>query len=395
VTALGVYVDPDGWQNAGYTIRAAVDQLTQELDSADAGGGSGLRRTWSGPVADAFQNHWSGRYDRYGDLLYQAGRAANALIDFGGRLIDLQRQASLLEHQGLSAGLHLTMDGLGFMLPFGHENLVQEAQATLHYFLGESEREIAAMWTDIRMAVCDVVTVLESVSGALEDFQLLALDVTGDVVEWAVRGAVNDFIKDPLSVAGDFLDDEFKVFEIRAAHNEAVAKLLAKDWAGDADSDLRAAASSLVDDAESEVGVVKSYGEFVGHADIALAAVGAVVTIGETYVIACKQGWVSAFEDRAGDWARLAVAPVVGAGVDALLGTAAVAGIVASVPFLATVGVVVVTGIVCVGVGDIVQHEVDHHRAGTSRVLTDIGHEAEQAAIWSATETGLIPQSAS
>ena len=92
MSALGVTGDPGGWQHASDTIAAAVRQLADELDAADAQGGSGLRGAWYGPVADAYQELWSKRHGRYGDLLYQARRAASALVDFGERLANLQVQ---------------------------------------------------------------------------------------------------------------------------------------------------------------------------------------------------------------------------------------------------------------------------------------------------------------
>ena len=49
---LGLEADPEGWQHAGYTIAAVVNQLAEELDAADVRGGSGLRPSWSGPAPD-------------------------------------------------------------------------------------------------------------------------------------------------------------------------------------------------------------------------------------------------------------------------------------------------------------------------------------------------------
>ena len=125
MSALGVEGDPDGWQGAGYTIRAVAGRLASELDGADASGGGGLRQSWYGPMSEAYQNLWRQRHARYADLIYQAGRAASALIDFGEALIGLQQRAWDLERQWLGLGLHLSADGLSFA-GSGHSGAFQK-----------------------------------------------------------------------------------------------------------------------------------------------------------------------------------------------------------------------------------------------------------------------------
>ena len=396
--ALGLEGDPEGWQHAGYTISAVVNQLAEELDVADARGGSGLRPSWSGPVSEAYLELWARRHGRYGDLIYQAGRAASTLVQFGERLADLMYRASDLEHQWLYAGLHLTADGLWFMLPIGHENLAHEAQATLRGYLAQSENDLRAMRADLTAAIGDVVTVLVSVVDALADFQALELGVLGTSAHWgfdAVTREVKDLLGDPVGTASDVLSQEAGFFERRAEHNLKVANLLAEKWAADGDHDARIAGQSLVRDANTDV---KAAEGFKGLADIggnALMAIQVGVAFGDTYLDARKRGWVNAIEDNSRNWGMLAGGVAADAGVDLLLGTAVGAAAVASAPVLVTVGAVVVTGVVAVGVGDLVQHEVNKHRAGTTRMLTDIGHGIENASVWGATETGLIPGTAS
>lgn len=398
MSALGVEGDPDGWQHAGYTIRAVTSQLAEELDVADARAGSGLRPSWSGPMAEAYQSLWTRRQGRYGDLIFQAGRAATALIDFGERLADLMYRASDLERQWLGAGLHLTADGLWFMLPIGHENLTHEVEAMLHGCLSQSENDIRAMWADIKVAVDDVVTVLESVLSALADFSALELSVLGTGAGWAFDGAaweIKNAFHDIGGTGGDVLSHEAAIFEARADHNLKVANLLAKQWAEDGDHDARIAGESLVHDAKTDVKMAKGFHDLAdtaGHA-LLLAQIG-IAVVG-TGLDASKHGLATAIEDNSGAWASLAAGTAASYGVDALLGTAAMAGVVAGAPILVAVGAVVVTGVVAVGVGDVVQHQVKQHRAGTTRVLDDIGHGVEHATVWGGTETGLIRGTAS
>jgi len=395
---LGLEADPEGWQHAGYTISAVVNQLAEELDLADVRGGNGLRPSWSGPVSEAYLELWVRRHGRYGDLIYQAGRAASALIQFGERLADLVYRASDLERQWLGAGLHLTADGMWFMLPIGHENLAHEAQATLRGYLNQSENDLRAMRADIGAAIGDVVTVLVSVLDALADFQAIELGVLGAGASWAfdaVAWEVKDALHDPVRTASDVLSQEAGFFKRRAKHNLKVANLLAEKWAEDGDHDARIAGQSLIRDAKTDV---KAAGDFKDLADIggdALMVVQVGLAAGGTYLDARKRGWVNAIEDNSRNWGMLAGGVAADAGVDLLLGTAAGAAAVASAPVLVTVGAVVVTGVAAVGVGDVVQHEVNKHRAGTTRVLTDIGHGIENASVWGATETGLIPGTAS
>jgi len=397
--ALGLEGDPEGWQHAGYTISAVVNQLAEELDVADARGGNGLRPCWSGPVSEAYLELWARRHGRYGDLIYQAGRAASALVQFGERLADLMYRASDLEHQWLYAGLHLTADGLWFMLPIGHENLAHEAQATLHGYLTRSEEDIRAMRADLTAAIRDVVTVLVSVLDALADFQAIELGVLGTSARWAFEGAgwevKHAFYDDLLGTGSGILKHEGEAFKVRAEHNLKVADFLAEKWAEDGDHDARIAGQSLVRDARTDVKVAGDFKDFADIGEGALTAVQVGITFGGTYLDARKRGWVTAIEDNSRNWGMLAGGAAADAGVTWLLGTAAAAGVVAAAPVLVTVGAVVVTGVVAVGVGDLVQHEVTKHRAGTTRVLTDIGHGVEDASVWGAKETGLIPGTAS
>ena len=219
MSALGVTGDPAGWQHASDTIAAAVRQLTEELDAADVHGGSGLRGAWYGPVSDAHQELWSKRHGRYGDLLYQVGRAAGALGDFAGRLWNFQVRAANLESQWLSLGLHLTADGLSFTLPWGWENLEHELQSLLHARVAEAVRDVEAMWDDIRGAVSDLVTIVGSVIDAAEDFGAIELSVIGGAIAWEAKAVLADYRdwKEIPSHLNDFVIDAVKGPRSRAA----------------------------------------------------------------------------------------------------------------------------------------------------------------------------------
>ncbi len=394
MSALGVTGDPGGWQHAGDTIAATVRQLTDGLDAADAQGGSGLRGAWYGPVADAHQELWSKRHGRYSDLLYQAGRAAGALGDFAGRLWNFQAQATNLESQWLGIGLHLTPDGMSFTLPLGWENLEHDIQSLLHAQVAEAVREVEAMWEDIRGAVSDLVTIVESVVDAVADFDAIELSVTLAAVGWTAGTIWRDLIEHPLDVAGSVLGVEGDLIAARAAHNLAVAKSLSAEWLEDGDRDVQAAGRSILLDATDDKQLAEGFDDVTKAGGVALAVVAAGITVGQTYLDARKQGWVTAIENHAGSLAEAGAGFAVMAVSDALVG-GALAGAVVAAPVLVPVGLAVAGAIVVAGVGAGVNYEVGHHRAGTTRVLTDIGHAIADTATRSAEATGLSPASAS
>ena len=394
MSALGVHGDPGGWQHAGYTLGAAVTQLTEELQAADAVGGTGLRPAWQGPVAESYLAAWRTCHGHYGDLIHQVGRASGALIDFGERLADFQLRAARLESHWLSLGLHLTADGLRFTLPHGYAGLAHEVLATLRGFEAEAASDITAMWHDIAGAVADLVTILESVIDALEDYQVLSYTAVSAALGWAFHATVRDWSK-PWGPAGELMKKEIKAIKIRADHNLAVARELDAKWSKDADSHVRAAGRAVVRDAEDDVKAAEGLKGATKVGGRVLTAVTVAYTVGETVKTGLKQGWINSIEDHSDDLASLATGFGVGAAADALMGTAVMAGAVAAAPILVPVSIVVVGGLVCAGVGAGVKYEVDHHRGATTRSLTDIGQGIRDTAVWTGDHTGLIPQPAS
>jgi hypothetical protein len=394
MTALGVHGDPGGWQHAGDTLGAAVNQLTAQLETADAAGGSGLLPAWHGPVAESYAAAWRARHQRYGDLIYQVRRASGALIDFGERLADFQVRAARLESHWLSTGLHLTADGLRFTLPHGYVSLTEEVLATLRGFEAEAAGDVAAMWRDIAGAVVDLVTILESVIDAVADFEAISYTAVTAAVAASFSAMAADWKKDPLGTLADLGLHEIGTVVAEADHNLRVAKVLAAEWAEDADPDVRAAGASLLSDAQDGVDAVKGLRALHDVGGPALTAVTAAFTVADTAKTARKVGWVNAIEDHSYDWGSLAAGLVVGAATDALMGTAVMVGAAAAAPVLVPVGVFVVGGLVTAGVGVLVEHEVKNHRAGTTRALTDIGQGITNAVTWTGQQTGLVAQPA-
>jgi len=391
MSALGVHGDPGGWQHAGHTLGAAVTQLTAELQAADAVGGSGLRPAWHGPMAESYLAAWETRHGHYGDLIHQVGRASGALIDFGERLADLQVRAARLESHWLSMGLHLTADGLRFTLPHGYAGLAHEVLATLRGFEAEAASDITAMWHDIEGAVADLVTILESVIDALVDYQAISYTAVSAALGWAFTTTADEWRKRPWKPAGEFIVDRIEGIEARAKHNLEVAQALEAKWSKGADTHVRAIGRALVRDAQDDVKAADGLKGLRTFGDRALIAASAVYTLAETAKTAHKEGWINSIEDHSDDWAELAAGVGVMAVTPALMGTAVMVSAAAVAPVLVTVGIVVAGGLVCAGIGAGVKYEVDHHRAGTTRVLTDVGDGIGDAAVWAGKHTVLIP----
>jgi hypothetical protein len=381
--SLGLHADPDGWLNAGYSVRTLMDSLDSELYDADRIGGAGLSQSWAGPVADAFTGHWSGVRSRAEDLIAQGRRAAAAITDFGGRLEDFVRRAADLESYWLSFGLQLGLDGMHFALPWGFEQLPPVHQVSFHQWLTESERDVTAMWSDIRAAVDDVVTALESLIAAFEDFEVVALSMAAGVV----GGYLGGYLKDPLSLVDDGMSEVKESLDWARNHalDDAYKTVVAAGE--DADRDATAAADATKAALRyARVAEIADDVEKVGGRVLLVAAVG--MTAWETYGTAKKHGWVDAVEDHAGDIASLALitpeAVVGGVIAAALLPEAAVG-----------VGAIVATGIVAFGVSEGVQWVVDHNKTTINHAVTDIsrgagvtakavGHGVEDAAAWEA-----------
>ena len=381
MSPLGVHGDPGGWQHAGYTLGAAVNQLTAELHDADAVGGSGLRPAWQGPMAESYLATWQTRHEHFGDLIYQVRRAADALIDFGERLADFQARAARLESHWLSMGLHLTADGLQFTMPHGYASLAHEVLSTLRGFDAEAASDVTAMWHDITRAVADLVTILESVIDGLADYQAITFTAVSAALGWAFNATVEDLRKEPWGAPGDFVLKRIKAIEVTAHHDLTVAEDLAAKWSKDADPDVRAAGRAVLRDAEDDVKVAEGLKGVAKVGGRALTAVSAVSTVVETAKTAGKEGWINSLEDHSDDWAELGAGIFVGWATEALMGTAVMAGAVVTAPVLVPVGVVVASGLVCAGIGAGVKYEVDRHRAGTTRALTDIGDGIKNAAV--------------
>jgi hypothetical protein len=351
--SLGLHADPDGWLNAGYSIRTLMDSLDSELYDADRIGGAGLSAHWAGPVAEAFTGHWSGVRSRAEDLITQGRRAAAAITDFGGRLEDFVKRAADLESYWLGFGLQIGLDGMHFALPWGFEQVSPVHQVSFHQWLTESERDVTAMWSDIEASVDDVVTVLESLIAALDDLAVVELGVFAGLA----GGWLDGYRKNVASLGQDGLS----VLTERLVRGTNQGLDHAYDVAVGAGEDASryspAAVDDLVKSAVHNANVVHEVGKWGGRG-LLFASVG--VTLWQTYDTAenKKKGWGDAFEEHAGDWAGLAAGVAIGAAL-APVG-------------LPAIGAVVVGGILATGVGDVVQAAVDH-RVAINDAARDVG----------------------
>jgi hypothetical protein len=367
--SLGLHADPDGWLNAGYSIRTLMDSLDSELYDADRTGGAGLGQSWAGPVAEAFTGHWSGVRSRAYDLIDQGRRAAAAIIDFGGRLEDVVRRAADLESYWLSSGLQLELDGMHFALPWGFEQLSPVHQVSFHEWLTESERDVTAMWADIRAAVDDVVTALESLIAAFEDFAVLELGALGGTLGWALGATAGGYRKDLFTLGHDAVGLETDTFVRRAKHAEQVAGKLRDKWYQDGNQEVRTAGDSLVRDAKQDVKLAGEFDRYAKFGEHALMAGAVVLTAAEVYSTAKTQGLVRGIEAHTDNITALAVSVPAGwAGV-------AIAGVLlAGAPAVVVVGGgVLAGGIIAAGVGAFAQWYVNHHQQQVGHVLRDAG----------------------
>jgi hypothetical protein len=228
-----------------------------------------------------------------------------------------------------------------------------------------------------------VVTALESLIAAFEDFEVVALGMAAGVV----GGYLGGYLKDPLSLVDDGMSvvkeslDWARNHALDDAYKTVVAAGEDADRDATAAADATRAALRYAKVAEIADGVEK-----VGGHVLLVAAVG--TTAWETYGTAKKHGWVDAVEDHAGDIASLA-----------LITPEAVAGGVIAAAFLPEaavgVGAIVAIGIVAFGVSEGVQWVVDHNKTTINHAVTDIsrgagvtakavGHGVEDAAGWEA-----------
>jgi hypothetical protein len=354
--SLGLHADPDGWLNAGYSIRTLMDSLDSELDDADRIGGAGLSQSWAGPVAEAFTGHWSGLRSRAEDLIAQGRRTAAAMTDFGGRLEDFVKRAADLESHWLSFGLQIGLDGMHFALPWGFEQLSPAHQVSFHQWLTESERDVTAMWSDIRAAVGDVVTALESLIAAFEDFAAVELGT----LSWAAWG-VRDYFNDTLGRAGDIIGVSTPYFAKLAADAHSYASLVSSD-VDLADPADQPAVAELAEQAGVRAGVLDNLSTAVRIAGPVALVAANFLTVKKVISDGNRQGWRVSLEENAG----IIASTVTGDAITLIPGIGPVVGPIAG-------------GIIAAGVGFTVQEVVDHRKA-IGQALTGVSHGIEDAA---------------
>jgi hypothetical protein len=381
MASLGVFGDPDSWLNAGGTMGSAVQRVQDEIDAADGSGGSGLRPHWYGPVGDTYQDVWQRRYRRYDDLVGQAKPAVTAISNFGQRMIDFQRTAVKLESKWLECGLVLTADGLRFTLPASHASLPHELKLTFESLLGASERDIEEMWNDIDGAVQDLVSVLSSAAGSLEDFAFLEAAGIGwaaSIVLPEAYGLVKSFLSEHWTdvVLGVLGEEIVPALKEGAEKDLAEVEDLSKVTYHHGDAFVR---SNLRDMKDGALGEVKAAGtadklvKFGGRAATAIAVVGTGVS---TYIDVRREGVEAGIESNAGAWAGLAVSTVGMGLAETGVGLVVAAAGIAVAPVAVTVGAVVVLAAASAGVGWLVQHEVNAHQVGLNQAVAATGQAA-------------------
>ena len=369
MSGLGLNADPEGWLNAGYTVRTLMDSLESELDDADRVGGAGLAAHWVGSVADAYASHWSGLRPRVEDLIADGRHAAAAIIDFGRRLEDFVKRAAELESYWLNAGLQLELNGLRFALPWGFEHLPPAHQISFHQALAESERDVNAMWSDVEAAVDDVVRTLESLITAFGDLQLAELGMVGAALGLSWDTVADGYRKNLFTLGHDAIGLEADTFVRRAKHVEKVAGYLRDKWYEDGTQAMRTAGDSLVRDAKQDVKLAGEFDRYAKFGEHTLMAGAVVLTAAEVYSTARTQGLVGSIEAHSDDITALAVSVPAG-----WAGVAIAGAVLAGAPAVVVVGAgVLAGGIIAAGVGAGAKWYVNNHQQQVGHVLRDAG----------------------
>jgi hypothetical protein len=368
--------DPHGWQDIGYALGTLLGQLQNELEAADAAGGSGLAGSWSGPAASAYQEDWGRRRSRYADLLWNAQQAASAIYNYGQRLADIVVQAGRLEATWLGVGLELSDDG--FRLPRDVESLPHLWQQSLRAALTESERDAARIQADVTAAYEDLWTAVRDALKVLEDFQfielsgimrlgraylkedLLTVNGAGGVAIGVLSYEIVDLMKQDLAETKSLATEMSEWLRDGTPGERSVAGKWLPRLGRDAehiDADTTKADRGL-----GAVGYV------VGAIPIAASLISDVRKDGVT------RGLETGVEQNAGNIASLALTGVeMTAG--AYIATAVAAAVVVTAPAdLVAVGGIVIGGAIAFGVGEGVQAVVNHRQA--------IGHAIDEAATW-------------
>ena len=146
-----------------------------------------------------------------------------------------------------------------------------------------------------------MVTALESLIAAFEDFAVLELGTAAGALRWVWNAEVSDplgRLDDGVGLLAGHLDRA----STRALDHAYQVVVAASD---DASHDVQAAADATTRSAIRDAKVARVFGEVDEWGGRAVAVVAVGVTAWETYDTAKKQGWVNAIEDHAGDWANL------------------------------------------------------------------------------------------
>jgi len=347
MAGLSVKGDPDGWLDAGRTIGTLMTQLENELSDANTASGAGLASQWRGPAASAFIADWNARRSRYEDLIYNARRAAQAITDYGEKLLGIVQKAANLESIWCGFGLHLLESGEGFMLPPGIESMPAGTQLSLTQALHESARDVEQLTADAVGAAEDLATALGSAIVALLDFDLIEVGV----LRSAAAGVAHEYVKE--NFEGLLARAGFAIGELGAIAGKAADATSGVDnllttvaLHGTPDEQATLIASGLPGDAHDVATATSglSTGLTVGGY-VALGAANFVTSYTVTED-AEREGLRASLEQNAG----------------LIASTATSDAIAIAFPELGPVGVIA-GGVVAAGVGYTVQTIVDHRQA--------------------------------
>jgi hypothetical protein len=335
--SLAIGGEPDGWLEIGYTAGALAARLDDALSDADTLGAQPLARSWYGPASGAFTGDWSSRRARYEELIDLARRAARVITEYGEALREVQEHARALEYTWCATGLVVSPLGV-FDLPAGAALLPAPARLSLEHALAGALRDLESLATDVLASASDLVIGLGPVVALLEEFALAR------------------FGSDAITVWDH---------DIRPGLNKGF-------WVSTLAGAVPGVVKSFADDPEADHLVA------VGLADEGGELANGIVWGDQAWDVvddAFREGPLASLEQNSGGIVSAGVGTLGGIGVTALAGVVVAAGAPVVAGAAVLVGGALLVGIVGVGVGNVVQTEVDDHKKTINRDVDDVGHD--------------------
>jgi hypothetical protein len=336
--SLAIGGEPNGWLEIGYTASALAARLDDALSDADALGAQSVARSWSGPAAGAFTGDWPARRARYEELIDLARRAARAITEYGEALREVQEHARALEYTWCATGLVVSPLGV-FDLPAGAALLPAPARLSLEHALAGALRDLESLATDVLASASDLVIGLGPVVALLEEFALAR------------------YGSDAITVWDH---------DIRPGLNKGF-------WVSTLGGAIPGVVKSLTVEFPVADRVMVS-----GLADVGDDLANGIVWGDQAWDVgddAFHEGPLASLEQNSGGIVSAGVGTLGGIGVTALAGVVVAAGAPVVAGAAVLVGGALLVGIVGVGVGNVVQTEVDDHKKTINRDVDDVGHD--------------------